>query len=173
MATAYTARTAEASFPAKTRPTNGVVRQVINWSAAATVVTGDSVELCKIPVNAQITDVYLVVAGFDTNSTPTATSQLGLTKATAGAADIDDDGFITAGAAGIAFGNVAKAVTPVNFNGALGFPYLAVGDGVPADGIHSKLTFKINGTLATAGTTPSIKGFVDYTMDADFASSSN
>lgn len=175
MATAYTARAAEANYPAKTRPESGQIIQQINFSnPSVTVVTGDSVELCKIPSNALITDMLLGLSGIDAHATaPTATVTLGLTKATSGEADVDEDGFMAAVTGRYAATGAVKYTTPADFNGALAFPYLASGDGTPADGIHSKLTFKVTGTLGTAGTAMKIVGWVAYTMDADWESSSD
>jgi hypothetical protein len=176
MATAYTARAAEANYPVKSRPESGLVVQQINFSnPAVTVAINDSVELCKIPVNCLITDLYLTVSGFDTNAAPTGTVSLGLTKATAGEADIDTVGFMSAVTA--KGGPVAKPISPLDFNGALVFPYLASGDNVataPMDGVHSKLTFRIGAAaLATAGTALLIRGWVGYIMDADWESASD
>lgn len=175
MATAYTARAAEANYPVKSRPETGLVVQQINFSNPATVVViNDTVELCKIPVNCLITDLALSVSGFDTNAAPTATVGLGLTKATAGEADIDAVGFCSAVTG--KGGATAKGISPADFNGALAFPYLASGDNVttaPMDGVHSKLTFKVSSAPATAGNALKIVGWIGYIMDADWESSSD
>jgi len=177
MATAYTARAAENNYPAKTRPANGVIVQQLAWTGAATVAINDTIDLCKIPANALITDLMLGLTGFDTNASPTATISLGLTKPTANESDIDPVGFLNAATARNGANGALKYSSPSDFNGALAFPYLAAPDGagpnIPSDGIHSKLTLKVGSAPATAGTTPKVTGWIQYVMDSDWSSASN
>lgn len=164
MPNAYTARAAEQSYPVRSQPATGAVIQLINFTAPANTTANDTVELCKIPANSVLTDMYLTVAGFDTGSA-TATFNLGLTKATANEADVDPVGFCSAVAS--KFGAGSKTITPADLNGALVLPYQAGADGVgaslPADGVHSKLTMKFNGTPVTAGI-GTVKGWIEYVM---------
>ncbi len=174
MANAYTARAAEASYPARTRPESGPIVQQISFVWPATVTANDTVELCKIPVNALIIDIMLGLTGIDTNASATGTVTLGLTKATAGEADIDDDGFMAAATGKLGNAGALKYSAPGDFNGALAFPYLAIGDAQPADGIHSKLTLKIPAAATFGGAgVAKVSGWVMYTLDTDWASSSN
>jgi len=178
MANAYTARAAENSYPARSRPESGLIVQQLNFVWPATVTANDTVELCKIPVNALITDLMLGLQGIDVNATATGTVSLGLTKATANDSDIDPVGFMSAAAGKLANSGALKWSSPVDFNGALAFPYLAapdaVGPNIPADGIHSKLTLKVISAATFGGASVAmVKGWIGYTLDSDWASSSN
>jgi hypothetical protein len=165
----YTARPAESSYPVKTRPVSGIVIQPFTYAVATALAENDVVELCKVPVNALITDFYLNVPDLDTHATPTIELDVGLTKATSGEDNVDVDGFVD----GSSVGQSAGIIDLQDKNGTLAFPYLCTGDVAPYDGVHSKFSITVSAAVATGATSVTIRGWLQYVMDADWESSTD